>query len=76
MINDLKKKWEVEIQDVQRASEEKYRGYRKKINAEIKNVKKVLDKMESNLGCLSCTKVFQESFMLTCGHSICTGVSL
>jgi hypothetical protein len=34
-----------------------------------------MDKIEQHLSCLSCSKVYADSLMLVCGHSICNDVS-
>ena len=41
----------------------------------ITSLKKVLEKLEVHIGCLSCGKLYDNSLMLVCGHSICTDVS-
>lgn len=41
---------------------------------EVMYMKKVLDKIELHVNCLSCTKIVTDSLMLTCGHNICNDV--
>jgi hypothetical protein len=48
---------------------------RKSYLAEIASLKKVLDKVELHISCLSCSKIYSESLMLICGHNICVEVS-
>ena len=44
---------------------------RRSVLNDVSSLKKIMAKIEVHVSCLSCSQVFAECFMLTCGHSIC-----
>ncbi|CDW91147.1 UNKNOWN [Stylonychia lemnae] len=71
VIEELQNKIQNELENQSYLNNMQLKDLRRNYVNDMSSLKKILDKIEIHISCLSCAKVYQDCLMLVCGHCIC-----